>query len=152
MQGRHPRREERDRDRHPDQQHHARLPRLQFAPRAGEERCAAVEEDRGTDHRRNPGRAGKVGDGVAEEVGEHVAEHHHRHRQRETDPELLPEHLTVRAVAGVPIGVGVVIVSGVPDLFHFLLMIVRHACSLGSCSRGQVFRNAPVVRWRRWLP
>ena len=64
----------------------------QLVEAALEERLAAVEEDHGAEHRRDPGGAGKHGRLVAEEFREHGAEEDHRHGQGQGQPEPVPEH------------------------------------------------------------
>ena len=101
--GRAPRREERDRDREADQEHHPRPAGAQLADRSGEERPAAPHVHDGAEQRRDPRRPAR--DLVAEDHREHRRQRDHRDADDQVDPEQpteLPDVIPVAAAAAVP--------------------------------------------------
>ncbi len=107
---------ERDHDRHRDQQHHPGLAGASLGHAPGEERPAAVEEDDGAEHGRQPIAAREHRHRVAQPPLQVMAVGHDRHCQHQRHPEAPPEDLGVVAVtrmvgvlAGAVIGAGAVV-------------------------------------------
>lgn len=152
MQARAPRRDERDRDRKADEQHHARLSGTDLTDRAGQERPATPEiHDRAEDRRDPPDPLG-IGQVVADEMSEHLVEPHHRDREGEHDPEQPPElsHVIPMAMVTAMAGMGLMIVmAGMPRVSVVPGMGVVSAVMIVPIVTVTSFTTSPMVVLRR---